>query len=153
MSLSTYKTFHVKTCVRIGIILLCPVFAFAQPNNLCGSATTLTPSHGCFNTAGTLTGATYTAGVGLPGCGTAVADVWYRFVASSTTPTITVAQTSGVAGLRRSQLFSGTCASLTSLACSGDNNNLAAVGLVLGQTYYVRVYSNGAVFNFTYLYH
>ena len=151
MSLFTYKTFHVKTwvCIRIGIILLCPVFAFAQPvNNLCGSATTLTPGHGCLNIAGTLTAATYTAGVGLPGCGTAVADVWYRFVASSTTPTITVAQTSGVAGLRRSQLFSGTCASLTSLACSGDNNNLAAVGLVLGQTYYVRVYSNGAAFTF-----
>src|SRR5688572_28162276 len=150
MSLSTYVTFHVKSCIiRIGIILLCPVFAFAQPvNNLCGNATTLTPSVGCFTTAGTLTAATYTAGIGLPGCGTAVADVWYRFVASSTTPTITVAQTSGVVGLRRSQLFSGTCASLTSLACSGDFNNLAAVGLVLGQTYYVRVYSNGAAFTF-----
>jgi hypothetical protein len=140
---------RIGICIRIGIFLLLPVFAFAQPvNNLCGSATTLTPAPGCLNTAGTLTAATYTAGVGLPGCGTAVADVWYRFVASSTTPTITVAQTSGVAGLRRSQLFSGTCASLTSLACSGDNNNLAAIGLVPGQTYYVRVYSNGAAFNF-----
>ncbi len=154
MPLFTHRAFRAKTWifVRIGIPLsfLFPCFAFAQPaNNLCGNATLLTPGHACLATAGTLTAATYTAGTGLPGCGTAVADVWYRFVASSTTPTITVAQTSGTAGLRRSQLFSGTCASLTSLACSGDNNNLAAVGLVLGQTYYVRVYSNGAAFNFT----
>src|ERR1700752_1724407 len=109
MSLFTHRAFRAKTWVflRIGLLLFYPVFAYAQPaNNLCGNATTLTPAHACLNTAGTLTAATYTAGTGLPGCGTAVADVWYRFVASSTTPTITVAQTSGIAGLRRSQLFS-----------------------------------------------
>ena len=55
--------------------------------------------------------------------------MWYSFVAASATPTITVVQTSGVAGLRRSQLFSGTCASLTSLACSGNADKLVAVGL------------------------
>src|SRR5262245_37343539 len=109
MPLFTHEAIRAKIgiLVRTGILLFFPVFAFAQPaNDLCGNATTLTPAHACLNTAGTLTAATYTAGVGLPGCGTAVADVWYKFVASSTTPTITVAQTSGVAALRRSQLFS-----------------------------------------------
>lgn len=152
MPLFTHEAIRAKIgiLVKAGVLLFFPVLASAQPaNNLCGNATTLTPAHACLNTAGTLTAATYTAGIGLPGCGAAVADVWYRFVASSATPTITVAQTSGIAGLRRSQLFSGTCASLTSLACSGDNNVLLAVGLVPGQTYYVRVYSNGAAFNFT----
>ena len=120
---------------------------YAQ-NDLCANAVALTSAPGCFNIAGTLTGATYTAGAGLPGCGTAVADVWFTFVANSTNPTITVVQTSGAANLRRSQLFSGTCGALTSLACSGNSNTLVASGLTPGQTYYVRVYSNGAVFNF-----
>ena len=128
--------------------MLLPFSSFAQPNNLCGNAIALTSAHACLNTAGTLVGATYTAAVGLPGCGTATADVWYTFVASSANPTITLVQTSGVAGLRRSQLFSGTCASMTSIACSGDANTLSAVGLVPGQTYFIRVYSNGGVYNF-----
>ena len=108
MPLFTHEAIRAKIgiLVKAGVLLFFPVLASAQPaNNLCGNATTLTPAHACLNTAGTLTAATYTAGIGLPGCGAAVADVWYRFVASSATPTITVAQTSGIAGLRRSQLF------------------------------------------------
>lgn len=152
MNLSTLT--RAKHRIRFGVFILglslfFSTYSFAQPaNNLCGNATLLTPAPGCLNTAGTLTAATYTAGAGLPGCGTGVADVWYYFVAGATNPTITVTQTSGAAGLRRSQLFSGTCGALTSLACSGNNNNLVAAGLTPGQTYYVRVYSNGAAFNF-----
>ena len=140
---------HVHFRIRaslLPIIALCfllPVISFAQPaNNLCANAILLTSSTSCVTTAGTLVAATYTAGGGVPGCnGNATIDVWYKFVAQTPNPTITVTSAST---RRRSELFSGSCGSLTSVACSGNNNNIVASGLTIGQTYYVRVHSSSA---------
>lgn len=106
-------------------------------NDLCAGAILLTSGATCVNTTGTLTGATYTV-IPTLGCGIGNRnDVWYRFVALSTNPTITLSSTPANPRL---QLFSGTCASLSSLACG--TTSITASGLTIGNTYYVRVYSD-----------
>ncbi|MEL7162990.1 MAG: hypothetical protein AAFN92_19685, partial [Bacteroidota bacterium] len=75
-----------------------------------------------------------------PGCtGNANDDVWYQFVATERSVSVSVQ-----AGDVVWELFSGSCGSLTSLACS----DVSAVnefgdyhGVNVGETYYVRVYS------------
>lgn len=115
-------------------------------NDLCADAITLTTGTGCTTMSGTLTNATYTADAS---CGAANLDVWYKFVAQSSNPRITTTHTGG-AGQRRTELYEGTCGALVSKQCSGDANNLDATGLVFGQTYYIRVYSNNtSSYNFT----
>jgi hypothetical protein len=83
----------LKGTIRLAIFLLLPIFSFAQPNNLCGNGILLTSSTTCVNTAGTLTSSTYTAIAGACGAGTPAGnrnDVWYRFVANSTNPTVSI---------------------------------------------------------------
>ena len=99
--------------------------------------TSLTSQTSCSTTAGSLTYASYTTGGGLPGCGPVTHDAWYSFVAQTTNPTITI----GTLTNPRCQIFSGTCGSLTSIACSGSGT-LVTSGLTIGNTYYVRVYSS-----------
>ena len=144
---------YCKGLLKLLFLMLLSSAAFAQPaNDLCSNATTLVsyPGSSCsFPTAGTLTGATYTAGSGLTGCsGSTSVDVWYSFVAKSPNPTIRVSQTSGSAGLRRIQLFTGTCTAFSTSVCGANNDNYNATGLTVGQTYYIRVFSTGAAFNF-----
>ena len=106
-------------------------------NDLCSGAVTLTSAASCVNTGGTLAGATYNT-ISPIGCGTADRnDVWYSFVAQSTNPTITLS--SAPANVRL-QLFSGTCAGLTSVSCG--NGSIVAAGLTIGNTYFVRVYTD-----------
>jgi predicted RNA-binding protein with TRAM domain len=106
-------------------------------NDLCSGAISLTPGSSCVNTAGTLVGATYTT-ISSIGCGVASRnDVWYSFTATSTSSTITLTT---AAANPRLQLFSGTCGSLTSLACG--SSTLTSTSLTIGTTYYVRVYTD-----------
>lgn len=82
----------------------------------------------------------------MAGCaGTADDDVWFSFTALATQHDISIMNQTGTFDMVH-QLFSGTCGSLTSLGCS-DPETSTWSGLVVGQTYYVRVYtwSNGAV--------
>ena len=117
----------------------------APANDLCSGAVTLTPGSSCVNTAGSLVGATYTT-ISSIGCGTASRnDVWYSFVATSTSGTITL---SSAPTNPRLQLFSGTCGSLTSMACG--SNTLTTTSLTIGNTYYVRVYTDPEVLNGTF---
>ncbi len=119
-------------------------------NDLCANATPLTSANTCTNTPGTLNYAAISSPAVATTCGTAGADVWYSFVAQSVYPTITLSSLgASLAGTNaRIQLFSGSCASLTSLACVSNsffNTSVSyATGLVPGTTYYIRVYSNTA---------
>lgn len=71
-------------------------------------------------------------------------DVWFKFTAAHNFATITLSNiganlnTSGA----RMQLFSGTPAALTSMACGAGIINQVS-GLSAGSTYYIRVYSAG----------
>jgi len=125
----------------------CPVI---PSNDNCGTPTLLTPAPAgsgiCTATNGTTFGATASSQATCTGI--ADDDVWYTFVANSTTHQVTV---TGIAGFNAVvQIMSGTCAgTLTSMQCvnatgSGVAEVVSLTGLTIGTTYYVRVYHNGA---------
>ncbi len=127
---------HLSTAFLFILGYICPLVSFAQ-TDACGTAPTLTSAPGCFNTAGALpVAATYTVIPAL-GCGAANDDVWYSFTANSSNPTITLSVNT-VANVRL-QIFSGTCAALTSVACG--TTSIAATGLTPGSVYLIRIYS------------
>jgi hypothetical protein len=110
-------------------------------NDQCGAAALLTSGTSCVNTAGTLVGATYTAFTDCSGYN--FLDVWYRFVAQSSNPTISL--TNGSSNRVRIQLFSGSCGSMTCIdgtTNNGTSQTINATCLTVGQTYYVRVTTN-----------
>ncbi len=76
--------------------------------------------------------------------GVADDDVWYSFVATETSHRVHLFYSTGTFSL---QAFSGSCASLTSIACTTPagiyKTNLIS-GLIIGQSYFVRIYSTGA---------
>jgi len=134
-----------------GSFTICVAAAPAQPtNDNCASATSLSVNTSCTYTNGTTDGATSS----LTGCsGTADDDVWYSFVATNAVQTINVHPTASSDFVV--QLFSGSCGSLSSVSCedatlSAQDEQLNAVGLVPGQTYFIRVYDyyNGNTGNF-----
>ena len=107
-------------------------------NDDCGGAISLISGTTCSNTGGTLVNSTYTT-IPTIDCGVASRnDVWYSFQAQSTTPTISL---SSAPANSRIQLFSGSCIALTSLSCS-STGTLAASGLIIGDIYYVRIYTD-----------
>lgn len=131
--------FLLTACVLAGFFK-----ANAQPaNDNCANAVLLTSNLACTNTAGTVQNATNSGVAVAPCAGIADDDVWYRFVSTSTDHTITLSSiganlnTSGP----RMQLFAGTCAGLTSVACG--TTSIAVTTLARNTTYYIRVYSNG----------
>lgn len=126
---------------NLSFILNCPVTT--PINDDCSSAVSLTvnPSSSCStNTTGTTLGATQSQA----GCnGTADDDVWYSFVATTNSHTVTVTPSSLSDAII--QAFSGNCGSLISMDCVDDtissNESTVLTGLTIGNTYYVRVYS------------
>src|SRR6218665_1518869 len=93
--------------------ICCTVGATAPANNNCSGATLLNVNTSCSTTAGTTLGATQS----VAGCsGTADDDVWYRFVATNASQTITVTPTTSTFDAVF-QVYSGTCAALSSEAC------------------------------------
>lgn len=114
-----------------------------SPNDECGSAATLTSATTCTNTAGTLISSTATTGVPA-GClvGTHY-DVWYKFVATSTTHTATISGLGSGITNSQIQLFSGACGSLNSLGC--NSTSVTSTSLSIGATYYVRVSNIGSI--------
>ncbi|MFN4026617.1 MAG: fibronectin type III domain-containing protein [Flavobacterium sp.] len=115
-------------------------------NDNCSGATSLTvnPNTTCtVTTTGSSVGATQSQA----GCaGTADDDVWYSFVATSTSHIVTA--TPGTISDIVLQVFSGSCGSLTSLACIDATvstpETTTLTGLTPGNTYYVRIYSYGS---------
>jgi glucose/arabinose dehydrogenase len=122
---------------------ICVTYTPPPANDDCGNATLLTSSTSCSNTAGTLVNST--ASSGLPaGCETAGThyDVWYKFVATNTSHTITISSQGSNFTNPEMQLYSGTCGSLTSIACG--TTSLASTSLTTGNTYYIRVSNIGS---------
>ncbi|MEP6750737.1 MAG: hypothetical protein ABJB86_23585, partial [Bacteroidota bacterium] len=110
-----------KTVLMMLIVFLLGKKSQAQipANDLCSNAITLTSSVTCTSVAGTLNNALISAPAVATTCSMPGADVWYSFVAKSAYPTITLSSLgSSLTGTNaRIQLFSGTCGTLTSLAC------------------------------------
>ncbi|MEO8406594.1 MAG: T9SS type A sorting domain-containing protein [Chitinophagaceae bacterium] len=112
-------------------------------NDNCSGAILLTETATCSPIFGTLLSST-NSGIAIGACsGTPDDDVWYKFVPTSTHPTIklnNIGQNLWNLGGPRMQLFSGTCGVLVSVACGGPNT-MSPNGLTIGATYYIRVYS------------
>ncbi len=122
-------------------------------NDNCSGATVLTsnPTPTCNNIAGNLQYATNSAPTGACGGATPTTtfDVWYSFVASSTTHAVTVSNLgSGLTAANTfMQLLSsstnncvGVLTSLTCQAVSTTGGRITNTALTIGNTYYVRVY-------------
>ncbi|MFL5788054.1 MAG: T9SS type A sorting domain-containing protein [Flavisolibacter sp.] len=124
------------------LALVIPKITIAQvpANDNCAGAILLTSGATCSNTAGTQNNATLSGGIPGNACaGTIRYDVWYKFVAQTISPTITLSNIGANFLAPHIQLLSGSCAALTNVAC--NNTTLTASGLTVGQTYYIRVYS------------
>jgi hypothetical protein len=117
---------------------------FIPDNDECAGAVTITPSTTCNSTA--FSTANATGSLPTTSCspgGIPDQDVWFKFVAQSTSATIRVSSVNLSDPVI--QYFSGSCASLVSRGCSdfyieGFDENLTATGLTVGTTYYVRVF-------------
>jgi len=138
--------FRFRALIALSFIITIPLFSYAQPsNNECSAATALTSNTTCINTVGTNSNTIFNPSPFLGatiGCGASDKyDISYSFVAVASTHTITV---SSAPSQIRLQLFSGTCGAFTSLACSNNNNFITYTSLTIGNTYYVRVYTQNA---------
>ncbi len=73
--------------------------------------------------------------------GTPDDDVWFKFVATTTTHILTATWVSGNTDIYW-QIFSGSCGStMNSILCTDVNSGGTVTGLTIGQTYYVRLYT------------
>ncbi|MBK6445643.1 MAG: hypothetical protein IPF81_10185 [Bacteroidetes bacterium] len=127
-------------------------------NDECSNAINLSVKENCIPTQGSQT-VGVTASTGIPVCiaiGTNPDDdVWYKFTASNRNVNINVQSGSGFNAVV--QLFSGSCGSLSPIAClnnssTGQMETIAANGLTIGENYYIRVYhfsAGGGSGNFT----
>jgi PKD repeat protein len=136
---------------KLTLIFACVISIYyckAQPSNdSCSGAITLTPAScgtSCIATAGTVFGATPSGQAANCG-GTPNDDVWYVFVATSTSEIITVTDSIGMDAVF--EVFStnpcggaGTSISCVNTGGLGGTETTALAGLTVGATYWVRVY-------------
>ncbi len=104
-----------------------------NPNLLCGTVT-----------AGTTNNATQSTTTPNPTCSATNAwddDVWYSFVATSVSHRVSLLNITGGTTAMVINVYSGTCAALTSIGCIAGNT-IDVGGLTIGNTYYVRVFTN-----------
>lgn len=147
------------------ICILTSAVLFAQPaNDNCANATLITTDSACVTGTSRLTGQTISLATGDGGtitstC-TAVAsqDVWYKFVAKTQYPTVTVSSLGTSWGTTlKIQLLSGSCGSFTEMACANNAPVTPALTSPLspGTTYYIRIHKttvtapSGANWGFT----
>jgi PQQ-dependent dehydrogenase (s-GDH family) len=122
---------------------ICITYIPPPANDDCSNATSLTSATSCSNTTSTLVGTS--ASTGLPaGCESAGVhyDSWYKFVATTTTHTVTISGQGSNFTNPEIQLYSGTCGTLASITCG--TTTLTYSALSIGVTYYVRVSNIGS---------
>lgn len=132
-------------------LLFCvPLFSNAQSNDECAGAIEIPVNAGnaCASILNANTGQA-TASM-APCIGTQGKDVWYKFTATATTHRITLHPVSYTNLVMQS--FSGSCGSLTPIRCtypSGSNEPIIELltNLVIGDTYYLRVFDKGGITN------
>jgi len=89
----------------------------------------------------TIGGAT-TSGEANPCPGDANDDVWYTFVATTTSHIIEITNVQGAPTDLVHSVYQGDCDSLINIACSDPNQSLLQ-NLTIGDTYTIRIYSAG----------
>ncbi|HMK03826.1 MAG TPA: PQQ-dependent sugar dehydrogenase [Ferruginibacter sp.] len=146
---------------RITLLLISVIFfqaaLLAQPvNDNCANAKLINTDSTCVTGTSRLLGETLTAATNqvytlTSTCGqlATARDIWYRFVAKTRNPTITVSNPgSGWGGIAnvRIQIFAGTCGptSFTEVACASGATLTPSLTnpLAAGSTYYIRIHKN-----------
>lgn len=115
-------------------------------NDACSGAITLTSGTTCTNTTGSVYASINEAPAIANDCaGSVVYDVWYKFVAQTVNPTITLSSIgSSFTNPAMELLVGNTCGSQTAVACG--TTSISQPFLAPGTTYFIRVYSSsGAV--------
>ena len=142
-TVSTFPT-PQTTAFDISIVTVaCPVL---PPNDECTGAIGLTVNAdlNCgVVTSGTVLSATASIQSTTECGGTEDDDVWYSFVATSTTHVISLLNVAGSTTDMYHSVWEGTCAGgliATANSCS-DNDQQTLSGLTIGNTYFVRVYT------------
>jgi len=96
--------------------------------------------------AGTITAATAsTVPLDAPCVGTADDDVWFQFIATNPYLNVSLQNIVGSTTNLNFAAYSGDCGTLTQIFCSNANATSGVLNdLIVGQTYYLRIYSNGS---------
>lgn len=122
-------------------------------NDECANAISLTvnPDANCVSVSpGYTLGATNSGLAPAPCIGNPDDDVWFKFVATSTSHKISLNNITSVGTANSTdtyfQVFGGACGNLTSIFCSDPASSIIS-GLNVGSTYYIRVYSYDGVGN------
>jgi len=119
-------------------------------NDACANALELTPASACNYVYGTFSGAMMDGGT--PACGTTASqDVWYKFTATATNMGIQLGSASGLN--HGFQLFDDNCNG-TQIVCTNQNGSStgeysAINSLVIGQTYFIRVFNASGALSIT----
>jgi len=98
--------------------------------------------------AGTIFGATASNVPASTCIGNPDDDVWFEFTASNEVQLISILNMTGGTTNLDHGVYSGNCGSLTELYCSTETNSVTPE-LTVGNTYYVRVFSNGSAAEIT----
>ncbi|MDQ3045964.1 MAG: hypothetical protein M3R27_00325, partial [Bacteroidota bacterium] len=140
----TFEFVSNNSGVKAGWVaaISCPI-----SNNECATATALISNSACSYTAGSTIGGTNSSTGPAAGCagfvaGTSV-DVWYTFVGTGTSQTISTQAGSITDG--GMAIYSGTCGALTLLTCNDDGGPGLMPEIIgtytSGVTYYIRVWA------------
>jgi len=144
------NTFAIKAinsqCCYYGVCLRVFEYSPVPVNDDCSGAVTLTPSSTQLfsGTAGTLTFARVSSSTDCDHRLTS--DVWYKFTATVSYHRI-VLKNADLPDSMRFQLYGGNCTSLYNIACvlnSHDSTVYDATSLIVGETYYIKVYARAA---------
>lgn len=124
--------------------------AIAPSNDECIDATIVNVStNGSLSnstTYGNVLGATPSLGIDNSCPGSEDDDVWFKFVAGAQKHIVTLENLQGLASNLNMAVYSGTCSSLSLVSCSTSGAlSLNADNFVVGQIYYVRVWSNSTL--------
>ncbi|HRN99249.1 MAG TPA: T9SS type A sorting domain-containing protein, partial [Flavobacterium sp.] len=136
------RVFNSSASLSVAGFIIC-VQAYPTPSNdLCADAVPITPSNTCIGTNVSFSGSMMN-GV-APSCAVNSAqDVWYSFVAP--TSTLTVALLPGNTVNHGFELYEGSCAA-TPIGCRNQNGvnvseQLEFTNLTVGTTYFIRVFN------------
>jgi len=143
---------YSSTAANTGTFTVCVIDKPKPANDDCANAASITSASTCIPATSSLIGQTLNeatvegSGIATSCGGTTLSqDVWYKFVAQSVYPTVTVSNLGASWSTKlRIQLLSGSCGSFTEAGCANNAPLMPSTPLTVGNTYYIRILKNDA---------